>query len=539
MVAGDAVDCAAVLEAAEEHYSKGDRTTARQLLQSIVVAETAADDGEAIRAKEQAVYRLAELLSAAQDGDAVIALLSDVRPFFQVLPKAKTTKMVRKLFDHTALCGVPLSQQEAVCLGTVEWARQERRTFLRHRLQLRYVEVLFAESRRHDALAALSTLLREVRRLDDRTLLLDIYLLESKLFYAVMDTQKARAALVSARTTANSIYCPPLSQAEIDLQSGVLHAEEKDHKTAYSYLYEAFEGFHQLGDQARQARRSLRYMLLSKIATDSPDELATLLSSKSVLEYKGSDVDALRGIAEAYNRQDTHLFNRILSRCRAESEESGAATSDTDLLSDEVVRRQVNDMYNTLLERHLLKVVSPYNRVQITYVSGLLKLSATVVEQKLSQLILDRKLRGIVDQQHRCLILFDDPAADASSGGGGDAAAAGGGGGGADGFYENAADAASAAARTPTTLYHDALAAIDGYNTLVTALFDKVGGKFDALVEENIAKHKGAKAKEAEEEESRRSKRGGGLSRVVKDAAGKGGKSDGSSGKGKGAEKRR
>ncbi|KAF8960515.1 hypothetical protein BDZ97DRAFT_1760646 [Flammula alnicola] len=41
--------------------------------------------------------------------------------------------------------------------------------------------------------------------------------------------------------TANSIYCPPTVQAAFDLQSGILHAEDKDYTTPYSHFLRAFE----------------------------------------------------------------------------------------------------------------------------------------------------------------------------------------------------------------------------------------------------------------------------------------------------------
>lgn len=93
--------------------------------------------------------------------------------------------------------------------------------------------------------------------------------------------RQARAALTSARTTANSIYCPPKVQASLDLQSGILHAaDERDFKTAFSYFYEAFEGYDSVGNA--KALTALKYMLLCKIMLGLSDDVNSIVSGKLV-----------------------------------------------------------------------------------------------------------------------------------------------------------------------------------------------------------------------------------------------------------------
>ena len=210
-------------------------------LEALVASE--ASDADALVAKEAAIQSLSELYAEAKQADKLVAMVAALRPFFSVVAKAKTAKIVRNLIDQLAKIPDTLPLQMQLCRDSIAWCKAEKRSFLRQRVEARLAALMLESKMYTEALALLDELLREVKRLDDKPLLVEINLVESATHHALRNLPKAKASLTSARTAANAIYCPPLLQAQIDVNAGCLHAEEKDFKTAFSYFYEALENF--------------------------------------------------------------------------------------------------------------------------------------------------------------------------------------------------------------------------------------------------------------------------------------------------------
>lgn len=265
---------------------------------------------------------------------------------------------------------------------------------MRQRVEGRLASIYLAAKRYAEALGVINGLLREVKKLDDKAHLLEIQLVESRIHHALRNLPKARAALTSARTTANSIYVPLILQAEIDMQAGIISAEEKDYKTGYSYFYEGFEGFMSLEDS--RAVANLKYMLLCKIMTGNADDVSSIVNGQITLKYSGRDVDAMKDVAAAHSGRSLERFEKTLAEYKAE------------LVDDPIVHAHLNALYNTLKEQNLLRLIEPFSRIEIAHVASLINLPVDDVEEKLSQMILDKKLRGILDQGAGCLIVFDD-----------------------------------------------------------------------------------------------------------------------------------
>lgn len=256
-------------------------------------------------------------------------------------------------------------------------------------------------------------LLPEVKRMDDKLMLTELFLSQSKAHFRLKNLDKCKASLTAAKTNANVIHCPPLLQAEIDLHSGNILAAEKDYATSYSYFYEAFEQFKlaAAGSNSPHKIRSkgslaLSMMMLAKIMMNRQKDLGGISQSKAVLKFK-DDLAAHQGeeplennmwegltaIAKALDDRNLKLFSKVVE--------------DYPELSRNVyVSGHISELHETLFEKNLLRVIEPYSSVDLSHLSRVLDLGHDRISRKLQTMILDQKLEATLDQENDMLLVL-------------------------------------------------------------------------------------------------------------------------------------
>ncbi|KAG8178698.1 hypothetical protein JTE90_011624 [Oedothorax gibbosus] len=369
------------------------------IVKEFVFPEDVKPDEDVIRVKEQELLDHAKMLANTGKAKELAGLIKVTRPFLGLVSKAKATKLVRALVDMFLDMEASTGVEVELCLECIEWAKQEKRNYLRQALEARLISLYYDTEKFTEAISLSSVLLKELKKLDDKNLLVEVQLLESKVYHNLTNYPRARAALTTARTTANGIYCHPKLQAALDLQSGILHAaDEKDFKTAFSYFFEAFEGYESVEDP--KAVVALKYMLLSKIMLGESADVLSLTMGKLAMKHAGIDVDAMKAIAAASSKRSLADFQEALKQYKKQ------------LIEDPIIRAHLDDLYDTMLEQNLCRIIEPYSKVQLQHVASIIGLALNIVEKKMSQMILDKKLNGILDQGQGILIIFEASDAD-------------------------------------------------------------------------------------------------------------------------------
>lgn len=383
-----------------------DSENARRYLENLMKKPVIPNDEENIKQRETAIVELGKQLAKELKADDLRQMIRDTRECLIPLGKAKAAKVIRLLMDLYLDIDPPTpadtrdhSIKVELCKECIQWALDHKRVFLRQTLEARLVRLYNDIEKSPEALNLIARLVKELKKLDDKELMVEVQLEESKAFHRMGNATKARAALTSARTTANGIYVPPKMQAALDLQSGILHAaDDRDFKTAYSYFYEAFEGYDSIENP--ESLRALKYMLLCKIMLNVPEDINGILSGKIGLKYVGPDIEALKAVAGAAKKRSLAEFNEAFGKYVNE------------LQKDQVIKSHFQTLWDSMLEKNLCRDIEPYSRVEIDHAAKNINLPKVQIEKKLSQMILDKKIKGILDQGKGVLVIFNDLAVD-------------------------------------------------------------------------------------------------------------------------------
>jgi len=371
--------------------------------------------------KESAIYDLVRAYCATDKHSDVVDLLtgSTCREFIDAVTKAKCAKIVRAVMDIVcSLAPEQLDMQSDLCHNIISWCESEKRTFLRHRMESKLASIYFQQKDYRDALKVITSLLLELKKLDDKQLLVETHMVESKIYHALRSLPKAKAALTASRTAANAIYVAPLLQSQIDKMSGTLHCEEGDYDTAHSYFLEAFEQLDTL-DASDAAVQCLKYMMLCRIldslnyalklsakggvgakARKSEVDVSGMISGRQGVKYAGKEIEAMSAIAAAASRRSLKEFETVLLNYPNE------------LQDDLLIKHHLHILQEQLLESNMIRIIEPFDCVEISHVSKLIDMPFAKVEKKLSQMILDGKFSGILDQGRGQLIVYEEKESD-------------------------------------------------------------------------------------------------------------------------------
>lgn len=125
-------------------------------------------------------------------------------------------------------------------------------------------------------------------------------------------------------------------------------------------------------------------------------DVSSIISSKQGVKYAGRDIEAMNAIAKTASDRSLAQYESVTS------------LYSTELQGDLLIHHHLNFLHEQLLESNLIRIIEPYDCVEITHVAKLIEMPLESVEKKLSQMILDEKLNGILDQGKGQLIVYED-----------------------------------------------------------------------------------------------------------------------------------
>jgi len=220
------------------------------------------------------------------------------------------------------------------------------------------------------------------------TQLLEIYALEIQMYTAQKNNKKLKA-LYEQSLRVKSAIPHPLIMGVIRECGGKMHLRESQYLKAHTDFFEAFKNYDESGSPRRTA--CLKYLVLASMLMKSN---INPFDSQEAKPYKNDrEIIAMTNLVNAYQSSDIEKFQNILK----ENNEA--------IMEDKFIREHIEALLRNIRTKVLLKVIKPYTRLRISFISEVLGIPEEEVEKLLIGCILDGTVPGKINQLENILIL--------------------------------------------------------------------------------------------------------------------------------------
>ncbi|XP_045511332.1 COP9 signalosome complex subunit 2 isoform X2 [Colias croceus] len=220
------------------------------------------------------------------------------------------------------------------------------------------------------------------------TQLLEIYALEIQMYTAQKNNKKLKA-LYEQSLHIKSAIPHPLIMGVIRECGGKMHLREGEFEKAHTDFFEAFKNYDESGSPRRTT--CLKYLVLANMLMKSG---INPFDSQEAKPYKNDpEILAMTNLVMAYQNNDINEFESILKHNR------------NNIMDDPFIREHIEDLLRNIRTQVLIKLIGPYTRIHIPFISKELNIDEKEVENLLVTCILDNTISGRIDQVNAVLEL--------------------------------------------------------------------------------------------------------------------------------------
>lgn len=243
----------------------------------------------------------------------------------------------------------------------------------------------------------LSKKLRELHRACQRedgsddpskgTYSLEVYALEIQM-YAETKNNKRLKALYQRALRVRSAVPHPKIMGIIRECGGKMHMSEENWEQAQSDFFESFRNYDEAGSMQRI--QVLKYLVLTTMLMKSD---INPFDSQETKPYKNDPrISAMTDLVDAFQRDDIHSYEEILRK-------------NQDVLADPFIAEHIDEVSRNMRTKAVLKLIAPYTRFTLSFISKQIKISIPEVQDILGFLIMDKKLNAKIDQENGTVLV--------------------------------------------------------------------------------------------------------------------------------------